>query len=339
MNLVVLWIAWTGCESAAPDPVPVNAAAVAVRTEAVKTARYRPVTEVTGSADPVASVQLGFEVPGRLREVLVHRGDRVEVGQALGKLDMSVAAGQRDQASAGVVAAEAAASAAKDALERVRQLGEAATAQQITQLEAQVAASEAQAAQARAAAQMVLTNLGKHVLRSPIAGVVTAAPDNPGAMVGPGAPMFVVEDLSALRIKGSAPESQGWLAAGQSATIRAGTGDAEVTGLVERVLPSLDPATRRIPVEIRVDDPPEWLRAHAFVRAEIAAAQELDVYAIPRGALVARPDFAVLVMRSPTDPVRVPVTVVGEEAERTLVLGELAEGDLVAVDPPQGFGS
>lgn len=340
MNVLVAWLAWAGCTTEAPDAPAVTASLGAVRTEAVRTARYRPRTEVTGSADPIASVQLAFEVGGRLREVLVHRGDRVEVGQPLGKLDMGVAAGQYRQAQAGVIAAEAAAGTAKDALDRVRQVGEAATPQQIKQLEAQVAASEAQAAQARAAEQIALSALGKHTLRSPIAGLVTSGPDNAGAMVGPGAPMFVVEDLSALRIRGSAAEVDGWLAVGQTATIRAGTGDQTATGLVERVLPSLDPATRRIPVEIRIEQPPEWLRAHAFVRAEIAAAQEIDVYSVPRGALVARPDFAVLVMASPTaEPERVPVTVVGEEPERTLVLGELRDGQLVAVDPPQGFGS
>jgi RND family efflux transporter MFP subunit len=338
--ILVSLLALSGCERQAPEAEAAVAAPVAITTAPVQLARYRPHTEITGSAEPIASVQLGFDVPGRIRELHVQRGDVVEVGQALAVLDGAVAYGQHNQAKAGVAAAEAAAVAAEDAWQRVQKLGDLATPQQLTQVEAQMKAAKAQVEQARAAEKVASTSLYLHTLRAPIAGVVTNAPDNPGTMTGAGTPLFVIEDLTALRIKGSAPEVESWLAPGQTATVRTGAGEEKVAGVVERVLPSLDPATRRIPVEIRVDDPPPWLRAHAFVRADVAASADIDVYAVPRRSVVARPEFAVLVVPSPgADPVRVPVTVVGEEDERTLVRGELSAGDLVAVDPPQSWGT
>lgn len=313
--------------------------AAVVRTAPLEAARFAPVTEITGSAAPVRSVQLGFDVPGRIERVLANRGDRVLEGQALASLDGDVASAQLAQARAGVAAAEAGAAAAEDGWKRVQQLTDAVSPQQLAQAEAQVKGARAQLEQARAAERVAQTNVALHTLRAPFAGVVTSGPDNAGALVGAGMPLFVIEDLSALRVKGSAPESDGWLTGGLPATVRAGTGAETAPAVVERVLPSLDPATRRVPVEVRIDAPPPWLRAHAFVRVEVRSAAEVDAFAVPRGALVARPDFAVLVVPGPSAaPVHVPVTVLAQEGDRVVVRGDLHPDDRVAVDPPQGWG-
>jgi RND family efflux transporter MFP subunit len=314
-------------------------AEVAVATAEVEAAAWRPTAEITGSAEPVRRVELGFDVPGRLDRVLVHRGDTVAEGQSLAVLDSDVAQGQLAQARAGVAAAEAGAAAAEDAWTRLQQLGEAVSPQQRAQAEAQVKGARAQLEQARAGERMAATNASLHTLRAPFSGVLTSAPDNPGALVGAGMPLFVVEDLSALRVKGTAAESDGWLAVGLPATVRAGTGADTAPAVVERVIPSLDPATRRVPVEIRIDTPPAWLRAHAFVRVAVESGEPVDALAIPKGALVARPDFAVLVVSGPdAAPVRVPVAVLGERDGKVVVSGDLAVGAKVAVDPPQGWG-
>lgn len=335
---LVLWTVVMGCDSGAPAEAA-NAVPLAVTTAPVQTARYRPQIEITGSAEPVRSVQLGFDMPGRLRTLEVKRGDVVEEGQALATLDASMASGQHTQAAAGVAAAEAALAVAQDASDRLAQLGDLATPQQRAQVEGQLKGSRAQLDQALAGERVASTSLWHHTLRSPISGVVTTGPDNPGTLVGAGTPLFTIEDLSALRVKGSAPETASWLVEGLGATVRAGTAAETAPAVVERVIPSLDPATRRLPVEVRVDEPPAWLRAHAFVRVDVSAAEEVEVFAVPKGALVARPDFAVLVVPGPSvAPVRVPVTVVGEESDRTLVSGALQAGDQVAVDPPQGWG-
>ncbi|MEQ1570044.1 MAG: efflux RND transporter periplasmic adaptor subunit [Myxococcota bacterium] len=337
--MITWWLWLMACDRGTAPAEAAIAEPMAVTTAPVQAARYRPATEITGSAEPIRSVQLGFDVPGRLQKLLVQRGERVVAGQELAVLDGSVAYSQYNQAKAGVAAAEAGAAAAQDGLDRVLKLGNLATPAQIAQAEGQAKAAAAQADQARAGERAASTSLWLHTLRSPIDGVVTNGPDNPGTLVGAGTPLFVIEDLSALRVKGSAPEVDGWVTSGLAATVRSGTGPQTAQGVVERVLPSLDPATRRVPVEIRIDSPPEWLRAHAFVRVEVTAASDMDALSIPKGALVARPDFAVLKVPGPTAaPVRVPVSVVGEDDDRTLVLGDLAVGDAVAVDPPQGFG-
>lgn len=333
-----------GCDDASPEAEAEAVQASQLSTALVERASYRPSAEISGSAEPIRSVRLGFDVPGRLKELTVRRGETVIEGQALAVLDGRVAGSQYSQASAAVAAADAALAAAEDALARLDQLKESVSAQQRVQAEAQFKAARAQRDQAVAAQQAAGTSLRLHTLVAPISGIVTEAPDNPGALVGAGTPLFVIEDLSALRIKGSAPDdlSGGWLSDGLSATVRSGISEETAQAVVERVIPSLDPATRRLPVEVRIDTPPSWLRAHAFVRAEVTAAQDVPAFSVPSGAIVARPDFSVLRLKSPQETKgveRIPVTVVKEDGERTLVLGDLKEGDIVAVNPPLDLGA
>ncbi len=336
------WLLGAGLLACDSDDLEPQTQAVprVVRTDAVELAKFRPRTEITGSAEPVASVKLGFELGGRLQEVAVRRGDEVSKGQRLARLDTAVSAAQHNQAKAALAAARAKEAAARDAVERLEQMSDTVSAQQLAQMKLELEAAVARVAQASAAVDMSGASLDKHWLRSPISGVVMDAPDNPGTMVAAGTPLFLIENISALRVRGTAPETDHWLAPSQPALIRAGTGGDQVTGVVELVLPALDPATRRIPVEVRVDEPPAWLRAHAFVRAEVSALEEIDVFAVPRRALVARPEFAVLVMSGEGGaPERVGVTVLDDRSELVRVLGDLEEGDEVALDPPQDFGS
>jgi hypothetical protein len=108
--------------------------------------------------------------------------------------------------------------------------------------------------------------------------------------------------------------------------------------IVSRVLPALDPVTRRIPVELRVQSPPPSFRAHSYVKATVSASQAQSVPSVPSAAVVARPDFCVMVQRA-QGWVRVPVRVLAESGEQSLVSGELAAGETVALYPPSSLGS
>lgn len=309
-----------------------------VRTAAVEATSWRPSVEVTGSAEPVAAVQLGFDVPGRLKELVVVRGQVVRAGDAIAKLDASMAQSQLAQAQAGEAAATAQATAATSSFARIEKLGDAVSPQQRSEAQAGLEGARAQLAQAEAAVRLARTNLAWHTLKAPIGGVVTNGPDNAGILVGAGTPLFVIEDLSALRLKGTVAEEHAWVAEGLPVSVISGVGGDSVPGVVERVIPALDPATRRIPVEIRIDAPPPSLRSHAFVRATVEGPEQ-STLAIPRAALVARPEFAVWRLPAPgAAPERVRVAVLAEQGDRVLVSGALSVGDTVVLDPPHGYG-
>lgn len=340
LSAPLILLALAGC-AAEPAATPTAAAAVAsLRYGTAEAVRHRPSTELTGTLDPVQSVRLGFDVPGRVQRLLVNRGDAVSAGQAIATLDTSIAQGQYDQAAAAVAAAEAQLVAGEANFARAKALHDAGamSEQDWTTAEAGIAAGRAGVEQARAAASVARANLQHHTLKAPFAGVVQDGPDNPGIMTGGGTPLFLLDDLSALQLKGTAPEATaGWLTAGLEATVYPSTPGARdgYPATVARVLPSLDVATRRLPVEVRIEHPTAALKAHGFARVVVTGASDVDAWKVPRAALVARPDFCVFEAASAgATPTRVPVTVLEESGDSVVVTGALTAGASIVLDPP-----
>lgn len=330
-----------GCRAETGAASKAEAAPLTLRYGLAEPARHRPQTEITGSLDPVQSVQLGFDVPGRVQRLLVNRGDTVSKGQAVAVLDSSIAAAQADQAAAAVAGAEAQLVAGESGFERARRLKDAGamSEQDWSTAQASVLAGRAGVQQARAAAAMARANLEHQTLKAPFAGVIQNGPDNAGIMTGGGTPLFLLDDISSLQIKGTAPEdTAGWLREGLDAIVFSATPGATVgvPAKVLRVLPSLDVATRRLPVEIRIEAPPGTLKAHGFARVVIDGGSDIDAWSVPRAALVARPDFCVFVAvdGAAAAPKRVPVTVLVEHGDSIIVRGDLTAGAQVVLDPP-----
>ncbi len=325
--------------TASPAPVAASVAPAAVRTAPVEAVQYRPVVELTGTLSAVASVQLGFDVPGRIEKLLVDRGERVKKGKPIARLDDSMAKAQAAQAEAAVSGARAQLAAGEATLGRLEKLKAAGgvSEQQWSDATAGIAAGRAGVEQAEAALRLARTHVENHVLRSPISGVVSNGPDNAGMMVGAGTPIFLVEDLSALQVKATAPESASWLAEGQDAEIIVPGGEP-VKARVSRVIPSLDMATRRIPVEVRVDDPPATLRANGFARVSVRGAADIPAFKVPAAAVVARPDFCVFV-KDGESVKRVPVEVLERGADGVTVRASLAADAQVVLDPTTEAGA
>jgi RND family efflux transporter MFP subunit len=128
------------------------------------------------------------------------------------------------------------------------------------------------------------------VLRAPFDGVVTRVPDAPGAVVAPGIPVFRIEDLTAFDLRASVSEADvGRVATGQPVEIAG----ASTRGSVRTIVRSLDPATRRAPVEIAVPNDGA-LVGHALVRAAIVVGEPAPALRVPASAV--RADDTVLVV-------------------------------------------
>jgi RND family efflux transporter MFP subunit len=342
-SLLLLLLACGGAsapEGANPPAAPsaTTAAAPAVRTAPAKAVKHRPSVELTGTLAATASVQLGFDVPGRIEKLMVKRGQQVKKGAAIARLDDSMASAQYAQAKAAVSGAKAQLAAGEAALGRLEKLKAAGgiSEQQWDDAVAAVTAGRAGVEQAEAATRLAKTHLDNHVLKAPIAGLVSNGPDNAGMMVGAGMPLFLIEDVTTLQVKATAPETASWIAEGDEASLLLPGGET-VAAQVVRVIPSLDMATRRVPVEIVVENPPSTLRANAFARVKVTGAAEVDAYEIPAAALVARPDFCVYVQEGEALR-RVPAEVLSREAATAVIRAELPASAEVVLDPPKEAG-
>lgn len=216
----------------------------------------------TGTVEAV-QVSLGFKVPGRLADVPVNEGDRVQPGQVIAQLDaqdldVAVRSAQASLESARAALGQARANREKAArdLARMRELSrEGASTQQ--QLDAAVAASDVGRAQVDAAsaqvhqaesalAQAQLTR-SYAVIRAPQAGQVTEKIHHPGEMVTVGTAVVTIADLDTLKVHAAVDETRvGAVRPGDRVSVRVYTFDKKVfAGVVTDVSPSGDFATRK----------------------------------------------------------------------------------------------
>lgn len=260
--------------------------------EPQKTVRPAPTTwiprvDLTGTLKPWRDADVGFETQGRLVRIGVSVGDKVSEGQVLAFLDNSRAVAQVGQAESGVRAAEANLALAQDTLKRTEALAaqKAIPEAQAEQARQQVALMKAQLEGAHASTKLAKTGAGLATAVAPFAGIVTRAPTGIGSIVNPGVPLVHIEDTSRFRLSATVGEEDVPLIA-QGATVKIVYREHSVDGKVIAIVPSLDQATRRAPVEIEVPNDGRLL-GWGFVRARILGASEMPAVRLP--ALARRP--------------------------------------------------
>ena len=250
--------------------------------------KWVPRVDLTGTLKPWRDADVGFETPGRLVRVGVAVGDLVKAGQVLAVLDTSRAAAQVGQAESQVAASQANLALAQDNLKRTEAL--AATKSipeaQVEQARQQVALMKAQLDGAHASTRLAQTGAGQNSIVAPFPGIVTKAPTGIGSVVNMGVPLVHIEDTSRFRLSATVGEEDVSLI-GVGAPVKILYRERVVDGKVIAIVPSLDQATRRAPVEIEVPNATRELLAWSFVRARISGRGEVDAVRVP--ALARRP--------------------------------------------------
>lgn len=247
-------------------------------------ATWLPRVDVTGTLKPWRDADVGFETQGRLVRVAASVGDRVTEGQLLAVLDASRAVAQVGQAESSVRAAEANLALALDNEKRTMQLvaSKSIPDSQGEQAKQQVALARAQLEGAQASTRLAKSGAGLNSIAAPFAGVVTRAPTGIGSVVNPGVPLVHIEDTSRFRLSVTVGEEDVPLVA-VGAKVSIVYRDKQSTGKVIAVVPSLDQATRRAPVEIEVPNDGSLL-AWGFVRARIEGRGETSALRLPATA-------------------------------------------------------
>lgn len=196
----------------------------------------------TGNLEPRNQVDIGSELSGTIRTVLVDVNDEVKAGQVLAVLDKSRLQAQVLQAESSLASAEARviqseatlaeARANYQRLLKVRELSNNRVPSEqdidvaratVARAEGDLAAAKAAVAQARASLEAVRTDLEKTEIRSPINGVVLARSVEPGSTVAASfqAPVLftLAEDLKKMELHVAVDEADvGAVREGQQAT-------------------------------------------------------------------------------------------------------------------------
>lgn len=332
--------------TASADAKATTVTASGVEIISPKPTKWQPKVDITGTLEPVQQADVGFKMGGRLLSIKVKAGDRVKMGQVLGTVDAAEAAAQSRVAQTGVKVAEISLDMAKDAQKRTDTLFQQnaiAEAEKTTATQRALLAA-AQLEQARAQVKLVSVSLGNATLTAPFAGLVTRVPAGIGKIVGPGEPLFHLEDTSVLKLSASLSENDARVVVvGSTVTIEG----SSTTGKVTAVLGSLDPQTRRVPLVAEIPNGADsGLLAGSFVRAQVVTQEPVDALELPGSAI--RPgsqDEVVVVKDGKTHLVRVSHTsgqngVIyvrkGLDASDRVIArprSEVKEGDVINLNP------
>lgn len=291
-----------GCAKAAPESGPQKKRGpVPVRTAFVEQRDMSETLLFTGEVETPLAVEVKPKIQGRLEKMArtngqaTTEGTAVRQGETIAMLDdrelkAQVALAQAQAQQAEITVAER---------ERERKRLEALYAQAVATEQARdaaVAAHEsAQAALAQAQAQLRLAqvNLDETRVRAPMDGVVAARYADPGAMVGPAAAIVKIVQMDPLRLMLAIPARRLPLLAEGRTRVAVATDvwpDRETDGVLARVFPEADPATRTVRAEVRLDNPEQdgaWpLRPGMYATAKLTLATSPGALAIPAAAVI-----------------------------------------------------
>jgi cobalt-zinc-cadmium efflux system membrane fusion protein len=232
-------------------------------------------------ADPDRHAEIGSPVEGRVVEVKVNVGDRVDRNAALAVIDSPEAGSAR----ADFLRARAALEVARLSNERESRLVEdrATSVREARQAEAdlRVAQADLDAAKARLDALGLPTAdeaSGRVVLRSPIAGEVTRRDAHIGQNVSRDHDLLEVMDLDRVWLVAGVYERQiGAVGAGRPVEVELRAYPGEVfTGTVATVGSALDDETRTAPVRVVLENPDRRLKPGMFATARVSGASDTE---------------------------------------------------------------
>lgn len=243
-------------------------------------------TEVTASVLPLLRATPGTVLMGRVDQVMVEEGDRVRKGQGLAHIESRDVSARLAQARAGVAAARAMERNAKSMYDRMARLHsrKAASDKDLEDAEAGYEAAQANLEVANEAVKVAEVYVEYSEVTAPFAGVVLEKLVEVGDMASPGMPLFVIDDVSKVKIEAQVPEST---AAGLAigAPVEIEFQGEYFRGELSEVLPAADPRSRTFTVRALLDNLQGRLRPGMFARLRLGG-EALPTVAVPATAIV-----------------------------------------------------
>jgi len=279
-----------GCTGTAPaateaPPPPVHAAVI-------EPVAVTPISSATAEILANRQSNLRSETAGRVVDVLVEAGDRAKEGDVLVRLDVGRPASAVQAANAAVAQSEARLNQAQREQARTKKLVQTGGLPEQRSDDADDAVRLASAARdaARAEARLARRGLTDAVVRAPFGGTVVERVVEVGEYLAPGSPLLTLADTSVLKARVLLdPREAIDVAVGSAAVLSAYARPGEVfSGKVVRVGEVIDPRTRRLPVEVVIDDPDRRLRPGLVARFSVETGDPKMAMRVPLAGVFER---------------------------------------------------
>ncbi|MBT8048856.1 MAG: efflux RND transporter periplasmic adaptor subunit [Xanthomonadales bacterium] len=289
-----------------------------------------PVTMVPGTVVSRNDARLSAEVPGRLISV-ADVGTEVVVGNPVAEIEDTMLRLQYVELQAQVSRAEARLRFLESEEKRFSRLAESnlAAATQLEQTRSDRDVARGDLGIANSQLEQIADQLQRTRIRAPFDGVVVERLMTPGERVIEGSNVVRLVDQASLEIIARAPlDYFPFVKKGQALDVSSRTLTATVR--VRTVVAVGDYNTHQF--ELRLDLEPGLLPVGQTVRVSIPTAVTRKVLAVPRDALVLRPEGeSVFVVDSENQAQQIRVRVGAGRGDYVEILGDVAPGDMVVI--------
>jgi len=311
-----------------------------VQVSPATTERFVEQVRLTGVVRADRDVLVSAEETGEITETLVEKGERVQAGTPLARINDRIIQAQLQQA-------ESQARLAADTWERRQRLWEQdRVGSELAYLEARSAAE-----QTAAAVLTLQERVDRTTIRAPFAGVVDDRMVEVGTLVSSGTPIARIVDTSPLKVIAGVPERY-------APDIRVGAiaqvgfdvfPDREIRGQVQFVGTNVDQQSRTFPVELTFQDPSGMIKPMMVANVQVERLTVEGAVVVPQGAIVrVEEGYVVFVVEGegdqaiarshpvelgPSQSNRVVIRSGLEPGERLVVAGQqqVADGDRVRI--------
>jgi RND family efflux transporter MFP subunit len=268
-----------------------------VVTQTIGTTKLDETIPVTGSFEPLISVEIVPEVSGQLQQLQLANGTPVDVGVAVKEgeviavINHDIYLAQLAECQAALEAGKVALAEAEREKNRMVKLFQGGSATEQAKDKAVTAAelAAAQLKQAQAALDMAKVNVDKATIEAPVTGVVSKKYVDEGNMVGPSAPLVRIVQIDTLKVLGGVSERYLPKLVPGKTIVQIKTDaypEDEFEGTVYRVGVAVDAVTRTGEVEIRVPNTDGKLKPGMFARMTIAVSQRENAVVVPDSSLI-----------------------------------------------------
>lgn len=317
--------------------------------------------EAVGTVRPRTEARISAQINARIVDIQVRPGQRVMAGDLLLRLDnrefqarleqaeqgLAAARARKKQALQAVAGAQAVLAEAQASHERVKKyfVEQAATQQDLEraratfqqasagleQAEGGIAAANAAVKQAVQKVEEAKIALGYTVVSAPVAGQIASRNVDPGDMALAGQPLLVIQTAGHLRLEAAVREGLvNSIVVDQQLRISIDALRKEITGTVEEIVPSGDPASRTFLVRAGLP-PAEGLYTGMFGRLFVPLASR-ETILLPERAVSLIGQLEVVRVLEGEKPVEVFVKTGRRHGDRLEILSGLKEGDRVIVE-------
>ncbi len=281
-------------------------------------AQYRDMIRLNGSTEPDREVIVAAEVAGAVEEIAVRKGQHVNAGELLVRLntDLLQAEVDRYQAEADFRQREC---------EKLRDLRGRGVA-----TEYEVEQAEAVYANAKALCELALARLERSTIEAPIDGVIDSLPVEIGEYLQPGTPVASIADVEIISVVVYVPERDiSYLQVGKPAMVVAEQrGQAEqFLGEISFISKVADPVTFTTRVQIDIDNSQGQLRSGEIVDVYLERQVLTDIIMIPLETAIPRErDYVVYIVEPVAEMVvYLPAKAFGETPTDTPVILRLLD--------------